>query len=527
MKCLLFFLLVLGACSNKKTNQVQKGHEELYSEPEKVRTESLDADERRLIIAATNDLEGQLSPQLISFTDKHLKGEQVIQLGGEAVMAQYFKILRETYQNVLLVDSGDILTEGNSVEVKAFYENNSYDAVTFGIRDFNLRTSQKDGSTINKFKSFAKSSKVPVILSNLFELKTARTVEWDGSLPHALKDIDGVKVGIIGLIPNDVTELTPVQNRVGLFVENMLQSTLKNARLLRSLGAQVIVVLSHQALDCHSKIAEETKLPPMKVNFDPLKPDSCNLSSPLGQFLSRLPPGLVDVVVGGRSHQKMANLINGTIVMGGYSHGKSFSYAEVVVNLKSGKVNLKKTLIHQPVFFCHEFFSETHDCFYEDESVNHKKRSPAFFLGKKIDPVLTTEVSPATELSEENLIAKMKEQKGHLLFTLAPHSETQLVELTMSGAELSKILEEDFNCGRKGQWLPAPFSVEKNELQLTVNGKVISPEETYRIMTDLDSLQTHPLLKNKMKDPEVKVFATHSWRTTGEDELFSPLASVE
>jgi hypothetical protein len=527
MKCLLIFFLLLGACSYKKTNQVQKGHDELYSEPEKISPKHLVEDEKRIIIASTNDLEGNLTPEVISFSDKFQKDQQVIQIGGQDVMAQYFKILRETYHNVLLVDSGDILTAGDSSDVRSFYEKNSYDALTFGARDFNLRTSEKDGSTINKFKSFTKSSTVPTLLSNLFELKTARTVEWEGTLPHLMKEIDGVKVGVIGLIPDDVVEITPVQNRVGLFVESMLQSTLKNARLLRSLGAEVIVVLSHQSIDCHSKIAQETKLPPTKVNFDPSKPDSCNLSSPLGQFLSRLPPGLVDVVVGGRSHQKMANLINGTVVLGGFPRGKSFNYAEIVINTKSGKVNPKKTLIHQPVFFCHEFFSETNDCFYEDESINHKKRSPAYFLGKRIDPILSSKVFPKNPPSEATLISQLESLKGHLLFTTASNSASQLMAMNFSGAELTKILEEDFNCGKERKWLPSPFKTTNHELHLSIEGMVIDPRETYTIVSDLDSIQTHPFLKKKLKDPESKVFPALSWNPTKEEEFSRPLASAD
>ncbi len=492
------------------------GHKELYSQPEKLVSESLDEDEKRIIIASTNDLEGQLAPQVISFRDKHQQSEQLIHIGGQEVMARYFRILRETYQNVVLLDSGDILTEGDSGAVRDFYEKNSYDAVTFGLRDFNLRTSAKDGSTINKFKSFTKSSKVPVLLSNLIELKTARTVEWEGSLPHLMKEIDGVKVGIIGLIPNDIVDKTPVQNRVGLFVENMLRSTLRNARLLRSLGADVIVVLGHEAIDCHSRMTEETKLAPEKVNFDPLKSDSCDLSSPLGQFLSRMPPGLVDIVIGGRSHQKMANLINGIVLMGGYSEGKSFNYVEIVINSKSRKINSKKTLIHQPVFFCHEFFSETSDCYHKDHSVNHNKRAPAFFLGKSIEPVLSIQLKKADPPSEEHLVERMKWLNGKILFTTTPHSDAQLMSMNFSGAELIKILEEDYNCGRKSYWFPSPFQLKGNELRLLISGSELKTNQTYSIVTDLDSVQLHPFLKKKIKDPQTKVFPAVSWKSTKE-----------
>src|SRR5690606_1481839 len=99
-------------------------------------------------------------------------------------------------------------------------------------------------------KQFARSSSTPLVLSNLIELKTARQVEWKGAVPYVMKDLGDVKVGIIGLLPDDIATLTPVDNRVGLFVEGMLQSTLRQARLLRSLGADIIVVLTHQGIPC-------------------------------------------------------------------------------------------------------------------------------------------------------------------------------------------------------------------------------------------------------------------------------------
>mgnify|MGYP001566035102 CR=1 FL=1 len=92
-------------------------------------------------------------------------------------------------------------------------------------------------------------------------------------------------------------------------IENMLQSTLRYARLLRSLGAEAIVVITPQGLDCGKSLSSEMSLPIHKVNFGP-KAKVCDLQSALGVYLTRLPPHLVDVVVGGRNHQKVANYVN-------------------------------------------------------------------------------------------------------------------------------------------------------------------------------------------------------------------------
>lgn len=379
MKFILFFFFLTISCSHKKSNQISEGHEELYSEPQIVQSQALNKFEKKIIIASTNDLKGNFSPLTIPVTDSQ-KRKVSIRIGGDKALSSYLRILRDTYKDVLLVDSGNIFSEkGNFQEIKKFYERHNYDAFTIGINDLNIRS-----ESIQSLKKFARNSNVPLLLSNLYELRTARTVEWKGSKSHLLKDINGVKIGLIGLVPNDTVDFTPTQNRLGLYIEDMLQSTLRHARLLRSIGADIIIVLTNQGVDCNSKLAEIENVPVSKVNFDPHQKNICNLNNSFGEYLNRLPPKLVDVVFGGRNNSKIANYINGMMVIAGYDNGKSFNYAELVINTETKKINHKKSIIHQPVFLCHEFFEETNDCYYEEKSVNHLYKKPAYFLGKKI-----------------------------------------------------------------------------------------------------------------------------------------------
>lgn len=388
MKYFFFAALIIAGCSFKKdplVNQVHNGHTELYSEPDAPK--SFDNDDiKRIIIAATNDIEGNFNPQPVSFKDEYEKGFQSIQIGGAQTMSAYFQVLREKYKNVLLVDAGDMFSSKVALkEVQLFYKNNSYDALTVGLNDFNLKLPRGVSSSSEIFRNFAKGSDVTVLLSNLYELKTARSVEWPGTAPYRLKEVSGVKIGIIGLIPDDIVALTPVDNRVGLYVEDMLTNTLRQARLLRSMGADIIVVLTHQGLQCGHQLAQETKLPLEKVNFEPRATGVCDLTSPLGTYLTRLPPHLVDVVIAGRVQEKIANYVNGTLVLSNFGDGKSMIYAEFFYDKQRKKIIKDMTRVHQPVMFCQEFFKETDDCFPHDPSVKHKERVPAKFLGKKIN----------------------------------------------------------------------------------------------------------------------------------------------
>lgn len=534
MKIFLCALLVVASCSFKKSqlaNQKMKGHQELYSEPEEPKLQVLEADEKRVVIAATNDMHGKHNGETVTISDDHNKKDMKFHIGGKEVIKSHFNILRETYKNVVLVDSGDIFSKANALDsVKNFYESNNYDAVTVGLRDFNLKVSSETGSSAKLFQTFAKTSKVPLLLTNLYELKTARGVEWEGTKSHLIKDAGGVKVGIIGLIPDDIVGQTPVNNRVGLFVENMLQSTLRHARLLRSLGAEVIVVLTHQGIDCASELAAGAKLPLMKVNFEPQRENICDLKNVLGVYLERLPPQLVDVVVGGRNHMKMANFVNGTLVMSGFPDGKSFSFAEFIVNGKTKKIVPEKTVVHQPVFFCQEFFKETNDCFHEDESVNHKNKIPAKFLGK---PILTETIATNEEVQDKKnghtkpvAISKSLTQfKADLSYVPKSSGETQLFIMVMKGRELVKILEEDYNHDRKDYWQPSPFLMKDQELTVSISGMELDLNKNYRVLTDLESIQKHRSLIRQVGSYEAEALMNHSWASVEEDSVTSSLAA--
>lgn len=520
----IFFLtlVLLSGCSFKKgqiENQTQKGHEELYSEP--AAPSKTKAGYHKVVIAATNDMHGHFEPQNVSFKDDHNNNDQTIGIGGVDVISSYFRILREVSGSILLVDSGDIFPNKTSQMnfVKEYYDTLEYDAITVGLGDFNLRLPSKYPSSSEFFKEFAKSSKTPLILGNLYEVKTGRVVEWPGTLPYLIREVNDVKVGIIGLVPDDIVSETPIDNRVGLYLEGMLQSTLRHARLLRSLGAEIIVVVSHQGINCGEKIASDLNLPVSKVNFEPHRKDMCDLSGKMGEFLNRLPPNLVDLFIGGRNHIKTANVVNGTIVLSGFEDGKSFNYVEFLVDKKTGKVNPELTKIHQPVMFCREFFKDTNDCYYEDTSVNHKFRTQAEFLGKVIepDPVIEQKfqfyfkdaVTPKT--TSASPLELLKTHDADIAFRGESSGHSKLVLLEISGKELASILEEDFNQDLTSGWIPTPFKTANGAVSLSIRNENIESSKTYRLLSDIEDLQKHSRLRRLIPRIGNKTFSSSSW----------------
>lgn len=537
----LLTILMVTSCSYKKSqleNQTQNGHTELYSQPEVPK--KLENDQfKRVVIATTNDVHGHYEPNLISLNDK-FNGDQSIQIGGVDFISSYFKVLREQYGQILLLDSGDIFSDKVSEAdfVSDFYSIMGYDAMTVGLKDFNLKLPAKYHSSSEFFKDFSAKSKTPVILSNLYELKTARVVEWPGTLPYLMREVNGVKVGIIGLIPDDIVDQTPIDNRIGMYVESMLQSTLRHSRLLRSLGAEIIVVMTHQGLNCGEEMANSLKLPLSKVNFEPERSNACDLTSKMGEYLKRLPPNLVDVVIGGRTQQKMANFVNTTLVMGNYEDGKSFSYTELFVDAKTKKIAKDKTVVHQPVMFCREFFKETNDCFTEDASVNHKARIPAKFLGQEISAdksleqkfhyYLKTKVN-TTSAKKPSIQPIMDFYEAQITFQSNGSLNAKLILLTLKGSELSTILEDDYNQGQALKWQPSPFKREENNLTLSIQGSPIELNESYKVLVSIADLQNHHELKKFISRAENKSLNSVSWNEPGmqNDKVSTAMSASE
>ena len=525
-KIFILLTLILASCTFKKNalkNQIQEGHEELYSEPSSPKSSSLDDEETRIVIASTNDVHGNLNP---------VSEPYGIRLGGGDVLGQYIKILRNQFKEIVLVDSGDFLPSDTQEmsSVHNFYETLNYDAVTVGLDDFNLKVPKNMNSSIDLFQEFTKTSTPPLVLSNLFQLKTGRTVEWEGSKPYLLKEIDGVKVGILGLVAHDVVNKTPIHNRTGLFVEDMVQSTLRHARLLRSLGADVIVVITHDGINCGETLAEAAKLPLTKVNFEPRASKVCDLNSDMGLFLERLPPHLVDVVIGGRTPLKTVNYVNETLVLTGLDKGRSLNYVEFVVNKNTHKVVKSKTVVHQPVMTCHEFFKSTNDCYTEDPTVDHSKKVPAKFLGTEIVPDIETKSAQAPEAMDPAEINEvMLASAAQIAYVPLSSGHSQLVTLEISGSELRKILEEEYNHSHTTQWWPMPFDMRNDGLHFVINKESISGEKTYKVLSDVESMMGSPYFRKIIATSAVTTIPNSSWKSqeVHVDEIQSVLAAPE
>jgi len=169
--------------------------------------------------------------------------------GGISKRSHYINTVREEGKKVLLLDGGNALVigqPGNEREqqkarkraefILKLYGKMGYDAVNIGDTDLVLG--------LEYLKTLQEHSSVPFLSANLKEKKTKKTV----FKPYLVKEIHGLKVGIIGLITQSIP---PMLNKIrGYFVEDPARAATDsiNGALL---DVDIIIALAHMN---HSEI---------------------------------------------------------------------------------------------------------------------------------------------------------------------------------------------------------------------------------------------------------------------------------
>jgi len=169
--------------------------------------------------------------------------------GGISRRSHYINTVRDEGKKVLLLDGGNALVigqPGNKREqqkarkraefILKLYGKMGYDAVNIGDTDLVLG--------LEYLRTLQKHSPVPFLSANLKEKKTRKTV----FKPYLVKEIHGLKVGIIGLMTQSVP---PMLNEIrGYFVEDPAKAATDsiNGALL---DCDIIIALAHMN---HSEI---------------------------------------------------------------------------------------------------------------------------------------------------------------------------------------------------------------------------------------------------------------------------------
>ncbi|UCE42740.1 MAG: bifunctional metallophosphatase/5'-nucleotidase [Candidatus Aminicenantes bacterium] len=269
---------------------------------------SFPAQAEELVILHTNDTHSNLFP-----FGPHG------QYGGIARMSSKIKHLRDKNSNVLALHAGDMYVGTFAFNKYLGYPEfkimeGLYDAMCLGNHELDLGPDIL-GAVLGGFNPiegvpFGPDMSLPILSANI-DLSGFPVTDFFVH-PWLIKDIGGLKIGVLGVVTNDPIYYT---SSTAPLISNPYLSAEKAALDLRNRGCHVVIAVSH-----------------LGMTFDKM-------------FLSGVPE--IDIIVGGHSHDEMlAQIIGGKIIVQAGEFGKNLGELKVDVDTTSGAVSLLSHELH-------------------------------------------------------------------------------------------------------------------------------------------------------------------------------------
>jgi 2',3'-cyclic-nucleotide 2'-phosphodiesterase/3'-nucleotidase len=240
-----------------------------------------------VVILSTTDMHGRIFP-IDYYTNKY---DNV----GIAKVATLVKDARKTNPDLLLIDSGDTI-QGTPLEYIHNRRNNKppdpmmltmsalkYDAMAVGNHEYNFGL-----KVLEKARGEAS---FPWLSANTYS--TAATTNY--YKPYIIKEVQGVRIGILGLTTPGIPNWENTQNYAGLEFRETVSEAKKWVPLLRTEGkADVVVVAMHMGIEEDLRTGQRS--PSQMTN------ENAALA------IARQVPG-VDVILMGHTHRDVPSLV--------------------------------------------------------------------------------------------------------------------------------------------------------------------------------------------------------------------------
>ena len=182
-----------------------------------------------------NDVHGYLAPHPELFYD--VAGEVIETVGGYASIAGMVERIRKENPNTLFFDGGDTLHGTKPVvdskgDIMVPILNTLKLNALVGHWDFAYGP--------NKLKELSAKLNFPILGSNVFGKDGSAFFE-----PTAIFEMQGIKIGVIGICAMIVDKVMPEKMSEGLHFTSGIEELPKHIKSLKEEGATIIVVLSH------------------------------------------------------------------------------------------------------------------------------------------------------------------------------------------------------------------------------------------------------------------------------------------
>ena len=262
----------------------------------------------QITILGTTDLHGNIDP-IDYYTNKPDNR-------GLAKIATLVKRIRKEQPNVLLIDSGDTI-QGTPLESFHGRKNNqpidpmmlimnalNYDAMTVGNHEYNFG--------LKVLEKARQEAKFPWLSANTYDTNTGKTHYQ----PYLIREMAGVKIGILGLTTPGIPNWDNPPNYAGLEFHDPIPEAKKWVEILRSKEkVDIVVVAMHMGLGEDLRTGEVT---PAQV---PHENEAV--------AIAREVPG-IDVIFMGHTHRDVpALVINGVLLTQANAWGRQLARADL------------------------------------------------------------------------------------------------------------------------------------------------------------------------------------------------------
>ncbi|HEV7768972.1 MAG TPA: 5'-nucleotidase C-terminal domain-containing protein [Thermoanaerobaculia bacterium] len=331
-----------------------------------------------VVIVGTTDVHGWFNGHV----ETPPGGGEGVLWGGLPVLATHVEALREQHGGrVLLVDSGDMFQgtlESNMFEGEAVvrgYNAMGYTAAAVGNHEFDFGPvgpepiPRKPGDDpLGALKRNAELAMFPMLSANMKEKSTGQTPSW--AKPSILVRAGTARIGIIGLSTPDTPAVTMGVNVESLSFTNPVEATVAEARKLRAMGADAVIVIAHIGGRC-TDMSDEHSLA------------KCETQQEAMELLNALPQGTIDAFFAGHTHANMRHYVNGVATVQGLAMSREFSTVDLWIDTRNNRVT--KSEMRMPTMICSFVYEGTQSCD-PRTAVKGAKLVPRVFNGERMNP---------------------------------------------------------------------------------------------------------------------------------------------
>jgi 2',3'-cyclic-nucleotide 2'-phosphodiesterase (5'-nucleotidase family) len=268
---------------------------------------------------------------LVATTDLHGRLESLPWLAG------HLAILR-AQRPVLLVDSGDMFQGtlesnlGEGAAVVRAYNALGYAAAALGNHEYDFgpagpaHTPQYPGQDPRgAIKQRAAEARFALLAANVREAGQPGSLAWPNVRPWTVVSIGGVPIGVVGVVTADTPRSTHPRNFAGLQVLPLVPAITEAARAARQAGAVAVVLAAHAGGRCADL-------------HDPDDLRSCDAREEIFAVARALPPGTVDAIAAGHTHQAVAQRVAGIPIVQAFANGRALGRIDLSIDLGQRRV---------------------------------------------------------------------------------------------------------------------------------------------------------------------------------------------